>query len=670
MAPDRMDADDRVNILLVDDQPAKLLSYEAVLSDLGQNLIRAQSAREALECLLRNDIAVILIDVCMPDFDGFALVSMIREHPRFDRTPIILVSAVFMSDVDRLRGYEKGAIDYVSVPIVPELLRAKVAAFADLHRKTRQLEELNAQLERRVAERTTELESSGARVRAGEERLRLAVEGAGMATWDADLRTGRAFWSATFFTILGYEPVHGGEASTEMWTGCIHPDDVARVMDGMHRARADRSLFSADHRIIRVDGGDVVWVSSFGRFLGDAPGEPSRFVGVLFDITARIRMQETLRDADRRKDQFLAMLAHELRNPLASMRNAVKIMYAEPLGEDTLGRCRDIIDRQVDQLALLVDDLLDVSRITAGKIKLRLEPVDLWPVVSEAVAASRILIDDRRHVLTVRPPEQPVWVDGDRVRLAQVVTNLLNNAAKYQDDGGRIRLDVERDGDEAVIRVRDEGIGIPPDMLARIFDLFLQVDGSIHRAQGGLGIGLSLVRSLVEMHGGEVEVRSEGLGKGSEFVVRLPCRAAPASWPRPGETDPARAGARHRILVVDDNEDAAESQAMLLQMAGHEVFVAFNGSAALDRAAAEQPAVVLLDIGLAGMDGLEVCRRLRAGGHREAYIVAMTGFGQDEDRRRSREAGFDMHLVKPVDPAALMKLLAGLPAVARPTTCK
>jgi PAS domain S-box-containing protein len=654
---------DHVNILLVDDQPGKLLSYEAVLAGLGENLIRAGSAREALDCLLRTDIACLLVDVCMPEFDGFDLVSMIRQHPRFDRTAIILVSAVFMSDVDRLRGYERGAIDYVSVPIVPEILRAKVSAFADLHRKTRQLERLNEELERRVADRTRELEASTELLRAGEERLRLAVQGAGMGTWDADPRTGRAFWSETYFTILGYAPVDGGRASIEMWTSRIHPEDAERVHAALDRARQERSLFCPDHRIIRADTGEIVWLSIFGRFMYDAHGQPERFVGVLFDITARMRMQETLHDADRRKDQFLAVLAHELRNPLASVRNAVRVMHNTLLDEADFRRCRDMIDRQADQLSRLVDDLLDISRITEGKIKLRLEVVDLRAAVDEAVAACRPLIDGLGHALEQQRPEAPVWVHGDHLRLVQVVTNLLTNAAKYQDEGGHIGLSIEPADGTALVRVQDEGIGIPPEMMSRVFDLFTQVDGSSERARGGLGIGLSLVKNLVEMHGGSVAVRSEGRGRGAEFSVRLPCRAEGPTPARSGpETIAAGPLRALRILVVDDNQDAAESLALLLRHEGHDVFIGNDGKSALALAGVKQPEVVFLDIGLPGMDGYEICRRLRASGQRDAVIVAVSGYGQDDDRRRSHEAGFASHFVKPVDPTVLLRMLAGVQA--------
>jgi len=529
-------AHEQVNILLVDDQPGKLLAYEAMLSPLGERLIRASSGREALEHLLRTDITVVLMDVSMPELDGFELADIIRQHPRFQKTAIIFVSAVHLSDLDRLKGYESGAVDYVSVPVIPEILRAKVGVFTDLYRKTRESERLNRELEQRVAERTAALEASTA------ELSRLASE---------------------------------------------------------------------------------------------------------------------LQAADRRKDEFLALLAHELRNPLAPVRNAITILKQRPTDDPDVTWCREVIERQCDQLTRLVDDLLDISRITQGKIKLRRERVDLAAVISDAVETSRPLIDAQRHELDVIIPEEPIPIDGDRTRLTQVIANLLNNAAKYQNPRGRIELIVDRDPAGVAITIRDQGIGIAPEILSEIFELFSQGERAPDRTQGGLGIGLSLVKNLVEMHGGRVSGSSAGIGCGSEFVVHLPAaatehveRVAPSGGP-----DPARQPSR-RILVVDDNQDAAESLAMLLRMSGHEVMVAHDGHQALAIAAIERPGVVLLDIGLPGMDGYEVCRRVRQQGLADAQIIAMTGYGQDRDRERSREAGFDTHTVKPVEIQELMQLLA------------
>jgi len=539
-----MDARTPLNILLVDDQPAKLLSYEAILGDLGQHLIKAGSGREALEVLLRTDITVVLMDVSMPELDGFELAELIRQHPRCQRTAIIFVSAVHLSDLDQLKGYESGAVDYVSVPVIPEILRAKVRVFIELYRQREEAERLNRELEQRVKERTAELEAYAARLRQSEEQLR---------------------------------------------------------------------------------------------------------------------------EADRRKDEFLALLAHELRNPLAPVHNAVEIMRLREYSDRDLVWCRDVIERQVSLLTRLVDDLLDVSRITRGKINLQRQQVDLAAVVAAAVETSRPLIDARRHTLDVRMPERPLHVDGDIARLTQVVANLLNNSAKYQNDGGHIEIGVEKVGVEAVLHVTDRGLGIEPHRLPRIFELFSQEAAALDRSHGGLGIGLWLVRKLVDMHGGSVRSRSDGKGKGSTFTVRLPLLARAPDHPR-ADTAPAQPVADSlRILVVDDNRDAAESLAMLLRLHGHEVVIASDGHAAVELALNQLPAVVLLDIGLPGIDGYEVCRRIRQHGLDEMLVVAMTGYGQERDRQRSQDAGFDTHTVKPVDPPVLNRLLAGSRVRQRPT---
>jgi CheY-like chemotaxis protein/two-component sensor histidine kinase len=362
---------------------------------------------------------------------------------------------------------------------------------------------------------------------------------------------------------------------------------------------------------------------------------------------------------DRRKDQFLAMLAHELRNPLAPISNAVQILRLIGLDDPHRSEAWDLIDRQVQHLTRLVDDLLDVSRITQGKVVLQKERLDLAAVVSRAIEASRPLIDARHHELFVTLPSQAVRVEGDPVRLAQVFANLLNNAAKYTLDGGRLQLFVERTSDEALVRVRDNGVGISADLLPRVFELFTQGDRSLARSEGGLGIGLTMVKSLVEMHGGRVEARSEGLGRGSEFLVHLPILASKPVLAPTGSPGAAPALPSRRVLVVDDNQDAAQSLATLLRIRGQEVHVAFDGPSALQAAESFGPDIIFLDIGLPGMDGYEVAQHLRKQPQLDKMLlVALTGYGQQDDRRRSHEAGFDVHLVKPADPATLQRLIA------------
>jgi CheY-like chemotaxis protein len=396
----------------------------------------------------------------------------------------------------------------------------------------------------------------------------------------------------------------------------------------------------------------------------DEQGQVVRWFGTNTDITDRMEMEEVLKDADRRKDEFLATLAHELRNPLAPIRNALHLMGRVEGDIRGVEADRAMAERQVAHLARLIDDLMDIARISRGKIELRKEAVDLAAVIQRAVESARSSLEERGHSLTVTLPDAPVRLEADQTRLEQVFWNLLNNAAKYTDPAGQIRLTAERSGDEVVVRVRDTGIGIEPEMLSKVFEMFVQAGRRSDRSQGGLGIGLSLVKTLVEMHGGGIEAHSEGPGTGSEFVIRLPVLTGPAeerAGPEreaPRRPDQVRPGLR--LLVVDDNVDAARSLARLLtRLHGQDVRVAHDGPSALAEAEAFRPEIILLDIGLPGMDGYEVARRLRClPEFARTFIVAMTGWGQEEDRRRSHEAGFDRHLVKPVDPEDFERLLA------------
>lgn len=545
--------DDKVNILLVDDQPAKLMTYEAILNSLGENLVVASSGEEALQHLLKADFGVVLLDVCMPDIDGFELAALIQQHPRCRRTAIIFISAIQVTNFDQLKGYQQGAVDYVQVPVVPEILRARVRVFADLYRKTRELEQLNRDLEARVVERTVELER---------------------------------------------------------------------------------------------------------------------------DLAERKRLETALMEGDRRKDEFLALLAHELRNPLAPIRSAIEIMRLKPLADPELRHCRSVVERQTEQLRRLVDDLLDVSRITRGKIKVEREPVEVATLVARAIETTRPLLDARHQRLDVKLAAEPLVVLGDLTRLSQVVGNLLNNAAKYTDEGGHIVLRAERrqspDGrDGVVIEVCDSGIGIAPAMLPHVFDLFTQVDHALDRSQGGLGIGLALVRTLVEIHGGTVTAASEGAGRGSTFTVTLPVHTPATSRPAPAPPVYGAAATGRRVLVIDDNQDSAETLAMVLRLRGHTVQTAHDGIGAVAAAERFRPHMVVLDLGMPGMDGYEVARAIRAQAWgRNLLLVAQTGWGQPEDRRRTQEAGFDGHLTKPVDSAKLTALLAamdaGMPSAPKP----
>jgi signal transduction histidine kinase len=380
------------------------------------------------------------------------------------------------------------------------------------------------------------------------------------------------------------------------------------------------------------------------------------------EVAHRKRVEHALKEADERKDQFLAMLAHELRNPLAPISNAVQIMKVDGLGGPHFQWSLKVIEDQVKQMTRMVDDLLDVSRITRGKVALQREPVELEVVVDLAVEASRPLIKDCGHELTVSLPPDPILLEVDPARMAQVLSNLLNNAAKYTDEGGAISLTAEPDGREVAIRIRDNGIGIPPDLLPHVFDMFTQADQTLSRSRGGLGIGLTLVRSLVEMHNGRVSVHSDGPDRGSEFTVCLPVAARPGNAPEeagdPADDDPQLQLPRRRILVVDDNRSHATSLGVLLRAIGQDVDEAYDGVTALELAHRHRPDVILLDIGLPVMDGYEVARRCRERSDLDrTMLVAMTGYGKEEDRRRSQEAGFNVHLVKPVNLDDLRMLL-------------
>jgi PAS domain S-box-containing protein len=443
----------------------------------------------------------------------------------------------------------------------------------------------------------------------------------------------------------------------------VLPRMSPEVVDAFrHVLRTGTSIVSKEFRgeTPRTPGRPRYWLCSFypvktpdGAVLGAG--------AVVADIDDRKRMEEALREADRRKDQFLAMLAHELRNPLAPISNAVEIMKVQGLGGPNFDWSVKVIEDQVKHMTRMVDDLLDVSRITRGKVVLQKEPVDLRAVVDLALEASRPLIDDYHHHLTVALPDHPVLVEVDPARMAQVLSNLLNNAAKYTDEGGEIALVAEPEGREVAIRVRDNGTGIAPELLPHIFDMFTQADQTLSRSRGGLGIGLTLVRSLVEMHRGRVTVRSAGPGLGSEFTVRLPVSAdAPADPPADESSgaDGVPRLPRRRILVVDDNRSNATSLGVLLRALGQDVEMAYDGPAALELVRRRRPDLVLLDIGLPGMDGYEVARRCREDeGTRRIMLVAMTGYGKEEDRRRSQEAGFNAHLVKPVNLEDLQMIL-------------
>jgi PAS domain S-box-containing protein len=499
-----------------------------------------------------------------------------------------------------------------------------------------------------------------------EQRFRRYAEHLDAVLWLSDLRVPRLLYASPAYEKLWGRPRADLYANFFEWMEAIVPEDRQRVRVLFFNTVLD-DHYDTEYRIVRPDG-SYLWIRDRGFSVRDETGRVMYVAGFAEDITERKRTEMALRasaaaleEADRRKNEFLAMLAHELRNPLAPIRNAVRMLRLNFSDVPELNQLGDMISRQVAHLSRLVDDLLDISRISRGKLILTPEPLELQSVFGTAVESVRALLEAKQHRLTVQLPDEPLWVNGDTVRLIQVFTNLLHNAVKFTGGGGCLTLAAEPSGGEVVVRVRDNGAGIPAELLPRVFDLFAQGNGR-DRAQGGLGIGLALVRNLVALHGGRVEVRSEGPGRGSEFSVRLPllagCREPAAAPPAPAT--PAAAGGGLRVLVVDDNVDAVESLAMLLELEGHRVRMVHDGPAALDAARTFRPQAVLLDIGLPGMSGYEVARRLRADPDlNPVRLIAVSGYGSPEDKQRSREAGFDLHLVKPVEPADLLILLAG-----------
>lgn len=682
-------------ILVVDDRAENLLVVKTMLEGLGPEIVTARSGEEALKRLLENDFAVVLLDVNMPGMDGLETATYIRSRARNQHTPIIFLTA-YVEEMHTVRGYSLGAVDYILTPVMPEVLRGKVKVFVRLYLMTREAE-------RQADQRIALAREQAARAAAEESTRRSAFLAEAWDRLGSSLDTEATVKALAAFVVPTLADVgalmltdeHGrvqcaelawrgadGMTHSEAVTGLQHPELEAAMRDAFDSGRIEFLWEAGRGRapLLAARCGEdspraldpacepeamaLVPLTARGRRLGililGRHGRPfddaSLALAADLGVRAAVALDNCLlyasiQEADRRKNEFLAMLAHELRNPLAPVRNAVHVLRSRGGSDWPL----EVIDRQSTQLVRLVDDLLDVSRVTQGRIVLKLEPVDVAGVVAMAVETSRPLIDRNAHDLSVSLPAHAVYVHGDRSRIAQILANLVNNAAKYTEPGGRVALAVEEVGEEVVFTVRDSGVGIPENMLASIFELFVQADRSLDRSQGGLGIGLTIVHRLVTMLGGSVHAASDGPGKGSAFSVRLP-RGAYCAVP---ESAPAtRRALAKRILVVDDYLDAAESMAAVLQAERHEVRIARDGLTAIEAARAFRPSAVLLDIGLPGMTGYEVARALRAMPEtRDSLLIAVTGYGQAEDQALSREAGFNFHLVKPVDPEALRAIL-------------
>jgi PAS domain S-box-containing protein len=673
--------DDAVNILLVDDEPRNLDALETILQSSDCTLIKAQTAEEALLAILQNEFAAIVLDIKMPGTSGLELARLIKQRKRSEHVPILFLTAHSLDEKEVLQAYGVGGVDFLNKPINPDILRSKIAVFANLFRTTRALasavEALNAevadrqqaqeqlrqakdQLESRVLERTSELARANREVRDNEERLRLALAVAQVATWEWDLATCRMRWSADPEIVFGFPP--GGFGPNSQISHAIHPDDKGVIEDALQRAMQSGE-FEAEYRAVRPDG-SVVWIADRGRVVHDTNSSPTRIVGVSVDLTRRKRLEEALLESDRRKNEFLATLAHELRNPLAPVRYAAKVLDLKgPTNRETQWAVQ-LIERQTKHMARLIDDLLDISRISRNTLELRKESVELAAVIATAVETAHPYMKRDGHELFVSIPSEPIYIVADPVRLAQVFSNLLDNAAKYSkhlNGGGKIWLTAVQAGAYATVSVKDTGIGLAPEMLPKIFDMFTQVGRSIRQSEGGLGIGLSLAKRLVEMHGGNIEVSSEGLGKGSEFIVRIPlARRSQEESTAPADVLPAaeQPVSQRRILIADDNRDVVETFEVMLQTLGYEVQTALDGFEALEKAEQFQPHAIVLDIGMPKLDGYETAKRIRQRPWgQDVVLVAVTGWGNENDKLKSADAGFNMHLVKPIDATTLLQYL-------------
>jgi signal transduction histidine kinase/DNA-binding response OmpR family regulator len=672
---------ERVNILIVDDTPAQRMAVELVLAELEENVVAVDSGREALRYLLDHDVAVILLDVNMPEMDGFETAALIRQRPRTRNVPIIFLTA----DTDELHaahGYSLGAVDYLFSPFLPEILRTKVKVFVELAR-------MHAQARRHAEERVALAAEQAARAAAEANNVRLGVlaeatrvltrplESASIA---GDLLRAALPYMAD---LAGVVPADAGRASEvdSMW---LRVDDAGRLGAPPAGAAAPREIFDAIARVIAghkletltTKDGNATWAivaplpargTSLGAMAFAMLDSGRRYTTADIDIVRDLAnrtaialdnrtLYREIEERDRRKDEFLAMLAHELRNPLAAISNAVAVLEKLGRPDDDTVRIRMIIGRQTHHLARLVDDLLDVARVTTGRIVVERQPVAFGDVARRALQAFEAAGKTAQHEVVLKADS--VWVIGDASRLEQVVANLLDNALRYTARGGRVAVSLQRDAAEAVLRVSDTGRGIPAALLPQIFDLFVRGGSASHARADGLGLGLTLVRRLVELHGGSVEALSAGEGLGSEFVVRLPASAPPTA---PATASASSSSRPTRILVVEDNDDARESLRLLLELDGHEVQAAVSGEDGLDHARGGDFTIALVDLGLPGIDGFEVARRLRAMAHgTEVRLVAISGYGQPVDRKRAHAAGFDAHLVKPVDTDHLRSVLAAL----------
>jgi signal transduction histidine kinase/DNA-binding response OmpR family regulator len=700
-----------VNILIVDDLPEKHVVMSSILEELGQNLVSARSGREALRLILEMEFAVILLDVNMPDIDGLETASLIRQYKKSAQTPILFITA-YVDEAQAAKGYALGAVDYISSPVVPGVLRSKVKVFVDLHRMNRQLQQQAVEREalaRSEAARTAAEEATrrAAYLADASQRLAMSLNIDATAHALADVAVPGLGDMAAVALVDGHGDLHcrclkmSGSADPSVGPVLLEcqrelSESMAAMVRDAMRSRKIAFLpatelcasapgtapppewpqFPPDHEEMAlcplVAGEQQLGaLILFGRAGGFAQADAallSEVVGRASIAMENARLYTLVQEADRRKNEFLAMLAHELRNPLAPIRNAVHIIHGAQVADPTVAWARDVIARQVDHMSRMVDDLLDVSRIVRGKVTVHMGPMRLSTLCERAVEASSPLLAARQQELTQDIPDKEVVLQGDLVRLSQVLSNLLNNASKFTDPGGKIHLAASLQGEEVCITITDTGQGIEAEFLPHIFDLFVQGDQALDRAQGGLGIGLTLVKHLVQLHKGRVEAHSEGRGKGCSISVYFPARvlaegAVLPADPAPRPARPAPAASR-KVLVVDDLAASADTLKVLLELEGYVVRIANDGAAALAVAQEFSPDVLILDIGLPGMDGFEVARQLRSRPEsRDALLIALTGYGEAESRVKSQSAGFDHHVVKPADIDHLLSIVSQAPAV-------
>jgi PAS domain S-box-containing protein len=617
-------------ILNVDDNDGARYAKSRILSRAGFEVIEAANGTQALEVARASLPDLILLDVKLPDINGFEVCRQIKASPETAAILVLQTSAAAVQSIDRIRGLDGGADSYLIEPIEPAELIAHVRALLRVRR------------------------AEGA-LRESEERFRQMAENIDDVFWMLDPATDQLLYVSPAYHHLWGDSAILPQPGPAHWAGSVHQEDEATV-EAAYRALASGTPYEIEYRIVRPNG-TTRWVAERAFPVRDSRDSIYRLAGIVNDIFERKANEMVLRDADRRKDEFLAMLAHELRNPLAPIRNAIELL--DPSRAPTTQNfetMREVIGRQVRHLSRLVDDLLDVARITQGKITLRQENVSLVAAIEAAIETVAPALTKKAHTLRTEMPDDSVYIVGDGVRIAQVLGNILSNAVKYTPQEGEILVDVHESDEDVQITVRDNGVGMSAETIPHIFDLFVQSQNSLERSEGGLGIGLPLARTLVELHGGQIQAFSAGAGQGSEFVVRLPLTrrvqsGQPAVPDEPVAAPPVEPGAGPalRLLLVDDSVDAATLLSMVLEADGYDVRIAHESTQALEIAAQFKPEVVLLDLGLPGMDGFQLAQEMRKlDSTASALLVAVTGYGQAGDRQRSHDAGFDYHLVKPV----------------------